>query len=130
MGSSPRTTYIPTPSQSVAYRSMTPEQDLRATADLLNRKKEETNVALNNLYAQGGTPAELGAQQAQTKLQAASTYLASLPKASTFDKVRDTSEQLMTEEQKKYLGALAAKNTPAPPAYSDTTSMPSWTRNA
>jgi len=47
--------------------------------DFLNRLQRQTNTAQEQLYTQAGTPGEIGARQAGTRLQAAGSYLSSLP---------------------------------------------------
>ena len=132
MGSSPSKTYLQQASAPTAIKSVIPKEHLKASADYLNRLRDQTQVAQEQLYAQSGTPAELGAKQAQANYQSAATYLSSLPKgdkysADTYSAARDTAGEIMSDAQKKYADALLkAKTTNPPPAYSDTGSTPSW----
>ena len=49
------------------------------TGDYLGRLQQQTNTAQQQLYAQSGTPGQIGARQAETRMKAAGTYLSSLP---------------------------------------------------
>jgi hypothetical protein len=111
------------------------------TGDFLNRLQRQTNTAQQQLYAQSGTPGEIGARQAGTRMQAAGSYLSSLPtgdkytRASSgvsdpYARVRESSQTAYSEAQKDYANALA-KSTLAPaPAYTDEDmATPSWAKS-
>lgn len=125
------TTYLQEAAAPQTFRQENPPEHYQMLADFLNRDKEQTNIAQSNVYAQAGNPWEIGARQAQTTAQAASTYLAGLPKgdkymSDSFAPARDTAREIETSEKQKYADALAKLKNPVAPAYSDTSSMPSW----
>ena len=62
-----------------AYTQLTPQVSYQALADQGKRIDEETAKIQGQRYDEVGTPAELGARLAGTNLQAAASYLASLP---------------------------------------------------
>ena len=74
----PKPTVI-TPPPPVVYQSAQPLQSYKMAGDFLNRLQRQTNKAQEQLYTQAGTPGEIGARQAGTRLQAAGSYLSSLP---------------------------------------------------
>lgn len=108
------------------------------TGDFLKRLQQQTNTAQQQLYAQSGTPGEIGARQAGTRMQAAGAYLSSLPTGDKYTRansgvsdqyapVRESSQTAYSGAQKDYADALA-KSTQAPsPAYTDEEMQaPSW----
>jgi hypothetical protein len=111
------------------------------TGDYLGRLQKQTNTAQQALYAQSGTPWELGAQQAGTRMQAAGSYLASLPTGDKYTRAnsgvtdqyapaREASQTAFSQAQKDYAEALAKSTQAAPPAYSDEEMQtPSWAKS-
>ena len=79
MGGSPPTTVMPSPTAPTVYQSVIPKESFAHTADYLARLQSQTQTAQDTLYAQAGTPAQLRAQNAGVNMQAAGTYLSSLP---------------------------------------------------
>jgi hypothetical protein len=70
---------MPAPVAPTVYQSVIPKESFAHTADYLARIQDQTQEARNTLYSQAGTPAQLRAQNAGVDMQAAGTYLASLP---------------------------------------------------
>jgi hypothetical protein len=111
------------------------------TGDYLGRIQKQSNTALQQLYSQSGTPGEIGARQADTRMKAAGTYLSSLPtgdkytraNSGVFDQyapAREASQTSFSQAQKDYAAALE-KSTQAPaPAYTDEEMQtPSWAKS-
>lgn len=111
------------------------------TGDFLNRLQRQTNTAQEQLYAQSGTPREIAARQAGTRMQAASSYLSSLPTGDKYTRstsgvsdqyapVRESSQTAYSDAQKDYADALAKSTQAPPPAYTDQDmETPSWARS-
>ena len=86
MGGSPPTTVMPSPTSPTVYQSVIPKESFAHTADYLARIQDQTQRAQDTLYSQAGTPAQLRAQSAGVDMQAAGTYLASLPTGDKYTK--------------------------------------------
>ena len=111
------------------------------TGDFLNRLQRQTNTAQQQLYAQSGTPGEIGARQAATRQQAAGTYLSSLPTGDKYTSAnsgvtdqyapaREASQTAFSQAQKDYANALAKSTEAAPPAYTEEEmKTPFWARS-
>jgi hypothetical protein len=111
------------------------------TGDFLNRLQQQTNTAQKQLYAQSGTPGEVGLRQAGTRLQAAGSYLSSLPTGDKYTRAssgvsdpyapaRESSQTAYAQTQKDYADALAKSTQAAPPAYTDEEmKAPSWAKS-
>jgi hypothetical protein len=110
------------------------------TGDYLNRLQKQANTAQEQLYAQSGTPGELGARQAETRLKAAGTYLSSLPTGDKYTRAnsgvsdqyapaREASQTAFSQAQQDYATALSRSNQAAPPAYTaEDLQTPSWAK--
>jgi hypothetical protein len=109
--------------------------------DFLERLQKQTNTAQQQLYAQSGTPGEIGARQADTRMKAAGTYLASLPTGDKYTRAnsggidqyapaKEAAQGAFSQAQKDYAEALA-KSTEAPaPAYTEEEmKTPSWAKS-
>lgn len=111
------------------------------TGDFLKRLQQQSNTAQQQLYAQSGTPGEIGARQAGTRMQAAGAYLSSLPTGDKYTRansgvsdqyapVREASQTAYSKAQKDYADALAKSTQAPPPAYTDQEmETPSWARS-
>ena len=109
--------------------------------DFLERLQKQTNTAQQQLYAQSGTPGEVGARQAGTRMQAASTYLSSLPTGDKYTRAnsgvsdpyapaREASQTAYSQSQKDYAAALAKATQAPPPAYDEEQmKTPSWAKS-
>ena len=110
-------------------------------AEFLQRLQKQTNTAQQQLYAQSGTPAEIGARQADTRFKAAGAYLSSLPTGDKYTRassgvsgtdqyapVREASQASYSKAQQDYASALAKANETPPPAYTEDeiNKKPSW----
>lgn len=137
---SPKPTII-TPPPPTVYQSVQPLESYQMTGDFLNRLQRQTNTAQQQLYAQSGTPGQIGARQAATRQQAAGSYLASLPTGDKYSRAnsgvsdqyapaREASQTAYSQAQKDYAEALAKSTEAAPPAYSDEEMQtPSWAKS-
>jgi hypothetical protein len=111
------------------------------TGDFLNRLQRQTNTAQQQLYAQSGTPGQIGARQAGTRLQAAGAYLSSLPTGDKYTRansgvtdqyapVREASQTAFSQAQQDYADAVQKSTQAAPPAYSEEDmETPSWAKS-
>ena len=137
---SPKPTVI-TPPPPTIYQSVQPLASYKMGGDFLERLQKQTNTAQEQLYAQSGTPGEIGARQAGTRMQAAGTYLSSLPTGDKYSRAssgvsdqyapaREASQTAYSQSQKDYADALA-KSTQAPaPAYDEEQmKTPSWAKS-
>ena len=137
---SPKPTVI-TPPPPTVYQSVQPLASYQMGGDFLERLQKQTNTAQEQLYAQSGTPGEIGARQAGTRMQAAGTYLSSLPTGDKYSRAssgvsdqyapaREASQTAYSQSQKDYADALA-KSTQAPaPAYDEEQmKTPSWAKS-
>ena len=90
------------------------------------------------MFAQSGTPAEIGARSAAVRMQEAGTYASTVPTgdkwlASTtgvtdpYADMRDAAKKKLSDAQTAYAQAL--QNINAKPAPLDTTSVPSWAQS-
>jgi hypothetical protein len=136
----PKPTII-TPPPPTVYQSVQPLESYQMTGDFLNRLQKQTNTAQQQLYAQSGTPGEIAVRQAGTRMQAAGTYLSSLPSGDKYTRAnsgvsdqyapaREASQTAYSQSQKDYADALA-KSTQAPaPAYDEEQMQtPSWAKS-
>jgi len=135
----PKPTVI-TPPPPTVYQSVQPLGSYQMTGDYLNRLQKQANTAQEQLYAQSGTPGELGARQAETRLKAAGTYLSSLPTGDKYTRAnsgvsdqyapaREASQTAFSQAQQDYATALSRSNQAAPPAYTaEDLQTPSWAK--
>lgn len=119
-GSSPSasTTVMPAPTAPTVYKSVIPLESYQQTADYLRRIQEQTNKAREEMYAQSGTPAQIGARKAGVEVQAAASYLSSLPqqdkymqqitgsKEDPYAAAKETAVARLSEAQENYARAL------------------------
>lgn len=138
MGGSPSTTVAPASTTPTIYKSFDPQTSFQATADYLKRLQEQTNEAQANLYAQSGTPGQIGARQAATNLQAASTYASTVPSADRFlqqvtgvsdpfGPARQAANQNLSQAQSDYADALKKAGIAPQPIYNqEQMKTPSW----
>ena len=139
MGSPKPTVYTPPPP--TIFQSVQDLASYKMGGDFLERLQKQTNTAQEQLYAQSGTPGEIGARQAGTRMQAAGTYLSSLPTGDKYSRAssgvsdqyapaREASQTAYSQSQKDYADALA-KSTQAPaPAYDEEQmKTPSWAKS-
>lgn len=137
---SPPTVVMPPVTTPTIYKSVTPLESYKMTGEYLKRIQEQTNQEQENLYAQSGTPAEIGARKAGVEQQAAASYLSALPQGDKYtretkgsgteggDPYKDAREAARTrlmESQATYLNALQNINNKPKPLY-DTSQTPSW----
>ena len=138
MGGSPPTTVMPSPTSPTVYQSVIPKESFAHTADYLARIQSQTQTALDTLYSQAGTPAQLRAQNAGVDMQAAGTYLASLPTGDKYTRktsgvknkyalAQQAASDRFSESQKTYAEALSRSgDKPAQVAQE----RPSWAEGA
>ena len=136
----PKPTVI-TPPPPTVYQSVQPLESYQMTGDYLGRLQQQTNTAQQQLYAQSGTPGQIGARQAETRMKAAGTYLSSLPSGDKYTRAnsgvtdqyapaREASQTAFSQAQKDYADALAKSTQAPPPAYDEEQmKTPSWAKS-
>lgn len=136
----PKPTVI-TPPPPTVYQSVQPLASYQMGADFLKRLQQQTNEAQQSLYAQSGTPGQIGLQQANTRLKEAGTYLASLPTGDKYTRAnsgvadqyapaREAGQTVYSQAQQDYAAALQKAGQAAPQAYTDEEmETPSWAKS-
>lgn len=139
MGGSKPTVITPPPP--TVYQSVQPLASYQMGGDFLKRLQQQTNEAQQSLYAQSGTPGQVGLQQAETRLKEAGTYLSSLPTGDKYERAnsgvtdqfapaREAGKTVYSQAQQDYATALQRAGTAAPPAYTEEEMQtPSWARS-
>ena len=111
-----------TPPPPTVYQSVQPLRSYKMAGDFLNRLQRQTNTAQEQLYTQAGTPGEIGARQAGTRLQAAGSYLSSLPTEDVYTRANlvgsAPSEPAASAEPTPYTSMYSAEPTPYTSMYS------------
>jgi hypothetical protein len=108
---------MPAPVSPTVYQSVIPKESFAHTADYLARIQRQTQTAQDTLYSQAGTPAQLRAQNAGVDMQAAGTYLASLPTGDKYTRAnsgvenkfapaQEAADFRFSEAQQNYADAL------------------------
>lgn len=111
MGSSPAppTVVMPAPTAPTTYRSVVPLESYKQAADYLKRLTEKTQDIAQQTYQEVGTPAEIGARQAERRVQEKSSYLASLPAGDKYlQEATGVSDQFGPARQAAQLGTISA----------------------
>ena len=138
-----------TPPPPTVYQSVQPLESYQMAGDFLNRLQRQTNKAQEQLYTQAGTPGEIGARQAGTRLQAAGSYLSSLPTEDVYTRANlvdsppseptysgesdqyapatEAGQAVYSAAQQDYADALSSATQAPPPAYNTRMrNTPSW----
>ena len=76
---SPPTVIMPPQTAPERYQSLIPQESFQDVAETMNRIEKETAKVQGQRYDEAGTPAQVGARQAKTRVNEAASYLASLP---------------------------------------------------
>lgn len=114
---SPPTVVMPAPTAPTTYRSFVPLESYQQAADYLKRLTEKTEDIAQQRYQEVGTPAELGARQAQRRVKEEAAYLAAVPtddkyiaqttgQTDRFEPVREAAKLGTTAAAEDYLKAL------------------------
>lgn len=118
-------TYIPTPTAPITYQSLIPQFSYQDAANYLKSTTDQLNKQLQVQYQQVGTPAELGARQAGTRMTEAASYLASMPQETQGTAAYRALSDKLTQAQIDY-GTAIRRADIAPPYNQFTYQTPSW----
>ena len=128
---------MPAPTAPTTYRSVVPLESYQQAADYLRRLTEKTEGIRQERYQEVGTPAELGARQAQRRVKEEAAYLAAVPKTdkyiaettgqtNQFAPVQAAAQMSTTAAAEDYLKALEkAGEKPKPLTYE----TPEWAKS-
>ena len=117
--------YIPTPTAAITYQSLIPQQSYVDAANYLQSTTNQLNKQLQTQYQQVGTPAEIGARQAGTRLQESAAYLAAMPKETQGTPAYGAMQDYFNQSRQYYAKALEAAKI-APDYNQFTYQTPSW----
>ena len=120
MGGSPPsapTVVMPAPTAPTTYQSVVPLESYKQASDYLRRLTEKTEGIAQQRYQEVGTPAEIGARQAQRRVKEEAAYLAAVPQTDKymteitgatdrFGPVREAAKLGTTAATEDYLQAL------------------------
>lgn len=120
MGGSPPsapTVVMPAPTAPTTYQSVVPLESYKQASDYLRRLTEKTEDIAQQRYQEVGTPAEIGARQAQRRVKEEAAYLAAVPQTDKymteitgatdrFGPVREAAKLGTTAATEDYLQAL------------------------
>lgn len=131
---SPPTVVMPAPTAPTTYQSVVPLESYQQAADYLRRLTEKTEGLAQQRYQEVGTPAEIGARQAQRRVKEEAAYLSSIPatdkyiaettgQTDRFQAVREASKLGTASATEDYLQALQKADEKPKPITFET---PSW----
>ena len=118
-------TYIPTPTAPITYQSLIPQFSYQDAANYLKSTTDQLNKQLQVQYQQVGTPAELGARQAGTRMTEAASFLASMPRETYGTAGYNAIAGRLAQAQQDY-GTAIQRAGVAPPYNQFTYETPSW----
>lgn len=137
MGGTPPTppqVVMPPETKPEYFQSVIPLESFQDAAGYLGRIENRLNQAIQERYRTTGTPAELAARGAGTRLQEVASYRSSLPSSdkflsddgsqSSYIPAKGASDKRLTQAEKEYGEALSRIKEP-PPEFSFT-GTPSW----
>lgn len=117
--------YIPTPTAPITYQSLIPQFSYQDAAEYLKGTTDQLNKQLQVQYQQVGTPAELGARAAGTRMAADAAYLASMPRETQGTAAYNALSGKLAQSQQDY-GTAVQQAKIAPPYNQFTYQTPSW----
>ena len=118
-------TYIPTPTVPITYQSLIPQFSYQDAANYLENTTNQLNKQLQTQYQQVGTPAEIGARAAGTRLSENAAYLASMPQETRGSMAYNAIAGKLMQSQQDYSSAVQRAKI-APDYNQFTYSTPSW----
>ena len=104
----PPTIIMPAEGAPQAFQTIVPQKSYKDMAESTLRTEKEINRLMGQRYNEVGTPEEIGARKKGVEMQAAASYLSSLPKGPVDERFKETprafpvnqiEEQLLTQFQ-------------------------------
>ena len=86
----PPTIIMPAEGAPQAFQTIVPQKSYKDMAESTLRTEKEINRLMGQRYDEVGTPEEIGARKKGVEMQAAASYLASLPKGPVDERFKET----------------------------------------
>ena len=86
----PPTIIMPAEGAPHAFQTIVPQKSYKDIAESTLRTEKEINRLMGQRYDEVGTPEEIGARKKGVEMQAAASYLASLPKGPVDERFKET----------------------------------------
>ena len=86
----PPTIIMPAEGAPQAFQTIVPQKSYKDMAESTLRTEKEINRLMGQRYNEVGTPEEIGARKKGVEMQAAASYLASLPKGPVDERFKET----------------------------------------
>ena len=86
----PPTIIMPAEGAPQAFQTIVPQKSYKDIAESTLRTEKEINRLMGQRYDEVGTPEEIGARKKGVEMQAAASYLASLPKGPADERFKET----------------------------------------
>ena len=86
----PPTIIMPAEGAPQAFQTIVPQKSYKDMAESTLRTEKEINRLMGQIYDEVGTPEEIGARKKGVEMQAAASYLASLPKGVADERFKET----------------------------------------
>ena len=86
----PPTIIMPAEGAPQAFQTIVPQKSYKDMAESTLRTEKEINRLMGQRYDEVGTPQEIGARKKVVEMQAAASYLASLPKGPVDERFKET----------------------------------------
>ena len=86
----PPTIIMPAEGAPQAFQTIVPQKSYKDMAESTQRTEKEINRLMGQRYDEVGTPEEIGARKKGVEMQAAASYLASLPKGPVDERFKET----------------------------------------
>ena len=86
----PPTIIMPAEGSPQAFQTIVPQKSYKDIAESTLRTEKEINRLMGQRYDEVGTPEEIGARKKGVEMQAAASYLASLPKGPADERFKET----------------------------------------
>ena len=86
----PPTIIMPAESAPQAFQTIVPQKSYKDMAESTLRTEKEINRLMGQRYNEVGTPEEIGARKKGVEMQAAASYLSSLPKGPVDERFKET----------------------------------------
>jgi len=86
----PPTIIMPAEGSPQAFQTIVPQKSYKDIAESTLRTEKEINRLMGQRYDEVGTPEEIGARKKGVEMQAAASYLSSLPKGTADERFKET----------------------------------------
>ena len=86
----PPTIIMPAEGAPQAFQTIVPQKSYKDIAESTLRTEKEINRLMGQRYDEVGTPEEIGARKKGVEMQAAASYLSSLPKGTADERFKET----------------------------------------